>query len=97
MACIDIENGKRKWRKRGYGYGQVLLVGDVMLIQAEDGRVALVEAIPNKPTELASFQAIDGKTWNYPTLYGDLLLVRNGTEAACYKLPTIEQSSVSGR
>ncbi len=37
--------------------------------------------------ELAKFQALEGKTWNNPALSGDLLLVRNAQEAACYELP----------
>jgi hypothetical protein len=33
---------------------------------------------------------LNGKTWNPPALAGDLLLVRNDQEAACYRLP-VEQ------
>ena len=41
---------------------------------------------PNEYHELARFQAIDGKTWNNPAISGNLLLVRNAVEAACYEL-----------
>jgi hypothetical protein len=37
-------------------------------------------------TELARFQAIEGKTWNHPVLVDDLLLVRNGEEMAAFRL-----------
>ena len=76
-----------QWRKRGYGHGQLLKVGDVLLIQAEDGDVALVELTPDKAREITRFKALNAKTWNYPTLYGEYLLVRNSEEAACYRLP----------
>ena len=61
--------------------------GDVLLVQAESGEVAMVELTPDRLHEIARFAAIDGKTWNNLCLYGDLLLVRNAEEAACYRLP----------
>ncbi len=36
----------------------------------------------------ASF-AVEGKTWNNLALAGEYLLVRNGEEAACYRLPLV--------
>lgn len=88
VECISLEDGERRWKKGRYGHGQILLVGDSLLVQAESGEVILVDATPNKFNELTTFSAIDGKTWNNLCLYGDLLLVRNAEEAACYRLPT---------
>ena len=87
LECVNLETGERQWKKGRYRQGQVLGVGQRILVLAEDGKVALVEANPEQFTELTSFQAIDGLTWNNPCLYGKLLLVRNGEEAACYELP----------
>lgn len=88
VECIRLEDGERQWKKGRYGHGQILLVGSTLLVQAETGEIVLVGATPDKFEELASFPAIDGKTWNNLCLYGDLLLVRNAAEAACYRLPT---------
>ncbi|MBC8354609.1 MAG: PQQ-binding-like beta-propeller repeat protein [Planctomycetes bacterium] len=88
--CIAIDTGKKQWKKGRYGHGQVLLVDDVLVIQAESGEVVMVEATPDRFHEVAKFVAIEGKTWNTPCLYGDLLLVRNAEEAACYRLPTVD-------
>ncbi len=55
---------------------------------AENGSVALLQADPTAHKELTSFFALKGKTWNHPVLVGDKLLVRNGSEAACFALPT---------
>jgi outer membrane protein assembly factor BamB len=89
LVCLGLDDGKRRWRGGEYGYGQVLLAGDLLIVQAEDGRVALVEATPQSYRELGSFQALgDGTTsWNPPALSGRRLLVRNDREAACYELP----------
>jgi outer membrane protein assembly factor BamB len=88
LACIDVENGERKWEGGSYGSGQLVLLPeqDVLLIVSEQGKLALVGAAPDRFAELARFPAIKGKTWNHPVLAGDILLVRNGEEMAAFRL-----------
>ena len=90
VVCLDLKDGKRRWRGGRYGHGQILLVNGVLLIQAETGEVALVEASPERFNELARFAALEGQTWNNPVVAGRRLLVRNATQAACYELPSGE-------
>ncbi len=87
FTCLDAQTGNRRWRDGHYGHGQILLVDDLILVQAEDGSVALVAATPDSFTELGSFTAFSSKTWNNPALFGHELLVRNDREMACYELP----------
>jgi hypothetical protein len=91
LQCVDLASGKQIWKRGRYGQGQLLLIDDLLLVQAEDGRVVLVEANHKEHVELASFQAIEGEPcWNCPALAGPYLLVRNKNEAACYRLPLKE-------
>jgi outer membrane protein assembly factor BamB len=92
LECIELETGTVAWKHRRrpeFGHGQLLLVGDVILVLAETGELALVEVSPQKYHELASIQALDDAnvTWNNPAFSSPFLLVRNAREAACYRLP----------
>ena len=87
LACVELASGERKWKEGRYGHGQVLLVGDVLVVQTEPGPVVLVEANPSEYRELARVNALSSKTWNVPALAGEFLLARNDQEAVCYRLP----------
>jgi outer membrane protein assembly factor BamB len=54
---------------------------------AEHGELVLLHPTPEGPGELARLKVFSDKTWNPIALAGDLLLVRNDREAACYRLP----------
>jgi outer membrane protein assembly factor BamB len=86
LACFDLRDGRKKWKGGRYSFGQMLLIDDKLLILAESGDVVLVAADPDHFQELTRFQAIEGKSWNNPTLWKGLLIVRNSSEAACYDL-----------
>ena len=86
LACVDATTGELKWKGGRYGYGQLLLAGDHLVVVSDNGEIALVRAAPDAHHEVARVPAIDGRTWNHPALADGRLLVRNGREMAALDL-----------
>ena len=86
LACLDAETGAVKWKGGRYGYGQVMLASDHLIVLTEDGDLALVRASPEQHEEIVRFHALDGKTWNHPAMSDGILLVRNINEMAAFDL-----------
>jgi outer membrane protein assembly factor BamB len=86
LACVEAATGQVKWKAGRYGYGQVLLASDHLIVLTEDGDLVLVKAAPERHQEIARFSAIEGKTWNHPVVADGRLLVRNIREMAAFDI-----------
>ena len=86
LSCIDAETGERMWKGGRYGHGEVLLASGHLIVSTEGGDLALVKATPESHQELARFGAIRGKTWNHPAIADGILLVRNASEMAAFRI-----------
>jgi len=86
LASINAETGEQNWKGGRYGYGQIMLAGDHLIVLTEEGDVVLVAATPARHEELARFTAIEGKTWNHPVIADGKLLVRNLQEMAAFDI-----------
>ncbi|MBI3207334.1 MAG: PQQ-like beta-propeller repeat protein [Candidatus Solibacter usitatus] len=86
LACVRASDGNLMWKGGRYGYGQVLLAGEHLVVLTESGELVLVRAQPEKFTEVSKFQAIEGKTWNVPAIEDGVLLVRNGEQMAAFRI-----------
>jgi outer membrane protein assembly factor BamB len=87
LECVELESGSRRWKSGRFGHGQILGVGELLIVLSEEGELHLVELNPEKLVQHGSIQALSGKSWNNLCLYGKRLLVRNAAEAACLELP----------
>lgn len=90
LQAMEIETGDRLWeqsRRSRSGQGQVILAGDTLIVQEEMGDVLLVAADPAEYRELLRIDALQHKTWNVPSLAGNVLLVRNAVQAMAFRLP----------
>ncbi|MDA7934289.1 PQQ-binding-like beta-propeller repeat protein [Akkermansiaceae bacterium] len=85
LTCLDLETGKSTWRGGNYGHGQLLGVGEHMIVQSEQGDVYVIELNPEDEIVVSEFDALDHRTWNHPALAGRILLVRNDREAVAFK------------
>lgn len=90
LACINLENGKREWKRGRYGFGQLIVLADAgqLIVASEQGELVLLNATPEGHEELGTIKALEGKTWNHPIVANKHLFHRNGTAAVCYALPT---------
>ena len=86
FTCLDLATGERKWRKGRYGECHVLLVAPYLLIQCEDGDLALVEASGDEWTEVSRVPALDRRTVQPPVIAQGKLIIRNDRRMRCYDL-----------
>jgi outer membrane protein assembly factor BamB len=86
LACVSAATGERLWKGGRYGYGQLLLAGEHLLIVTESGDLVLVEATAAGHRELGRWPALSGKSWSHPAIARGRLLLRNGSEAVAYDL-----------
>lgn len=87
LVCLKLADGSISWKEGDYGAGQLLLVGDKLLIASEAGKLVCVAAKPEEYDELWKMDAVKGKTWNHPALARGRLYFRNATQMAAFDLP----------
>ncbi len=87
LACIDIETGRRMWKGGRYGFGQMMLIGDTIIVIAENGDLVQIRPNPEGLDEICRFPAVRGKTWNHPAYADGRLYVRSEEQMACFELP----------
>jgi outer membrane protein assembly factor BamB len=84
LVCISAKTGEKKWTKRGFGKGSLILVDDKLIVLSDKGALVQVKATPEAYTEQGQMQAIEGKSWTAPSYNNGKIYVRNLTEMACF-------------
>jgi outer membrane protein assembly factor BamB len=89
-VCAEAATGKLKWSQTGFGtgkrdYSSTIVVGKKLLVLTEDGTLLLLQANPEKYTEVARLQAC-GNTWCFPAYANGKLYVRDTRQLVCIDL-----------
>lgn len=86
LKCLDVTTAERKWAKRGFGKGTLIIVDDKLLVLSDRGKLAIVEATGEGFHQLAVAQVLNSKSWTSPTFVDGKIYLRNRKEMACYDL-----------
>ncbi|HYN23066.1 MAG TPA: PQQ-binding-like beta-propeller repeat protein [Thermoanaerobaculia bacterium] len=87
FKCLSIATGEQTWASRGLGKGSLLAAdGNLLIVLSDQGTLLLVEATPGAYTELARFQAMEGKAWTAPTLANGRLYLRDHDEIVALEM-----------
>lgn len=88
LCAVDINRGERLWKKGRYGHGQMLKVGEHLLVVEEKGNVRILKPGTKGHNPVGdSVKALNRKTWNHPVLIDDRLILRNDQKIVCVQLP----------
>lgn len=85
MVCLDLTDGKAKWRGSNFGHGQILGVGNHLIVQTENGSIKILKTSPDREEVIQTIDALEHRTWNHPVLAGRILLIRNDREAIAFE------------
>jgi len=83
LKCIDIKDGKEKWKGPETGTGGLIIVDGMLLVQGAKGELFLAEAKPDAYKEIARAQPLVGKSWTMATLSNGRIYARSSTQAIC--------------
>jgi len=79
LRCVDLVNGAVKWRSNAYGKGALIAAGGKLIVQAERGALAIVEATPWRMKELGRFPVVNAvDCWTQPVLANGAIYARGG-------------------
>jgi outer membrane protein assembly factor BamB len=86
LKCVEIATGKEVWSQKGFGQGGLILVGNDLLIQGDQGQLVLAQASPAGYKEIARAQPLAGKCWTMPVLANGRVYTRSTKELVCLDL-----------
>jgi len=89
-VCVEAASGQLQWSQPGFGRGpkdncSTIVLGQHLLVLAEDGQLTLLAANPERCQELGRLQAC-GSTWSHPAWARGRLYVRDERELKCFLL-----------
>ena len=89
LVCMEIKTGKIRWSQGGFHKGSLLAVGGHLIVLGERGDLALFEATPDAPREIAKTKPFPGnprQTWTMPVLAEGKLFLRDEENIVCVEM-----------
>jgi len=86
LKCINLRDPKEEvWSSSAVRSGNVTLVDSMLLVQTEDGTLALVEATPEEFRLRAKLPNLlsGGECWALPAVVGGKIYLRDGEKVVC--------------
>jgi outer membrane protein assembly factor BamB len=86
LTCLNLRTGEICWRQPGFQKGSLIRVNDRLLVLAENGNLALVDADAAEYHELAKARVFRQRCWTSPVLADGKLYLRDQKKILCLKL-----------
>lgn len=87
VGCLELKTGEIKWRQPGFGSGGgTILIDGHILVQGDNGKLALIEATPAGYKEKSATQLPGEKFWCAAIVANGHIFARSRTEAFCIEL-----------
>ena len=87
LLCVNFKTGDVAWNERSVGKGSVTYADGHLYVRGENGKLALVEANPEKYVEKGRFDQPDRSekpAWPHPVVANGKLYVRDWDALFCY-------------
>jgi outer membrane protein assembly factor BamB len=87
LLCVNFKTGDVAWNERSVGKGSVTYADGHLYVRGENGKLALVEANPEKYVEKGRFDQPDRSkqaAWPHPVVANGKLYVRDWDVLLCY-------------
>jgi len=86
FKCLDMRTGEAMWQEEGFGLGQLVMAGEKLFALTDFGRLHVIAPNPERYTEVARTNIIDGKCWSTPAISDGQIFIRSTTAGVCYDL-----------
>ena len=86
IVAVDLADGKIVWQERGFSLSKLISADGKLIVLDEDGKLAILEATPEKLKILAQVDLLEKTAWTPPTLVGTRLFVRDQKTIAALEL-----------
>lgn len=86
--CADWKTGEIKYKKGGFGMGNIIANGDMLYCYTDRGNMLLARATPEEFDVISKFRISYGSAqhWAHTVLYKGLMLMRHGESLVVYEV-----------